>query len=64
MAYGYNEYRLHEIDMLLTPTLQEKDEAYYNQLKEEKQQLLQEMLQDTKYTKDWKQKIIDKGGNY
>ena len=64
MAYGYNEYRLHEIDMLLTPTLQEKDRAYYEELQQEKQQLLQEMLQDTKYTKDWKQKIIDKGGNY
>ena len=64
MAYGYNEYRLHEIDMLLTPALQEKDEAYYNQLLREKQQLLQEMLQDTHYKKDWKETLINKGGNY
>ena len=64
MAYGYNEYRLQQIDMLLTPTLQEKDPNYYKELQQEKQQLLQEMLQDTKYKKDWKETLINKGGNY
>ena len=64
MTYGYNEYRLLQIGQLLTPTLQEKDPNYYKELQQEKQQLLQEMLQDTKYKKNWKQKIIDKGGNY
>ena len=64
MSYGYNEYRLTQIDQQLTPTMKQKDPTYYNQLLEEKQQLLQEMLQDTNYKKNWRQTLIDKGGNY
>lgn len=64
MSYGYNEYRLQQIDQLLTPTLKQKDKQYYQELQAEKQQLLKEMIHDTKYKQNWKQRLIDKGGNY
>lgn len=64
MSYGYNEYRLTQIDQQLTPEMQNKDPTYYQELLEEKQQLLQEMLHDTHYKKNWRQTLIDKGGNY